>query len=45
MNAEQKDQERRHQGAAAHAGHTDKEANAEARGYVEWIDHVHAMLI
>jgi hypothetical protein len=38
MNAEQQDQDRRHQRAAANAGHSDKEADTEAAQHVEQID-------
>ena len=39
VNAEQQDQQRRHQRAAADAGHADQEADAETRSNVERIDH------
>src|SRR5262245_40311760 len=41
MNAEQQDQERRHQRAAADTCHTNEEAESEAGGDIEWIDHAH----
>jgi len=37
LDPEQQDQQRRHQGAAAHAGHADEEADAEAEEDDRWI--------
>jgi hypothetical protein len=39
MNAEQQDQERRHQRPAAYTGHPDKQADTETRCDVERINH------
>ena len=41
VDAEQQDQQRRHQRTAADAGHADQKADAETRGDIEGIDHRH----
>ena len=43
VNAEQENQERGHQRAAAHACHSDKQADAESRSDIKGIDHVHTI--
>ncbi|MHC2291076.1 hypothetical protein [Bradyrhizobium barranii] len=44
MDAEQQDQQRRHQRAATHAGHPDKQADAKSGGDIERINHVWGIL-
>jgi hypothetical protein len=40
VDTEQQDQQWRHQRAAAHTGHSDKQADAESRGYIERVNHI-----
>ena len=42
VNAEQQDEQRRHQRATADTGHSDKQADAESGRDVKRIDHLHA---
>jgi len=39
MDAEQQDQQRGHQRAAAHTRHADQKADAESRNHIEGFDH------
>ena len=43
VNAEDEDQERGHQRAAADAGHPDEQADAESRSDIKRIDHAHTI--
>ena len=43
MNAEQQDQQRRHQRAAAHACHSDQQADGKSRCNIERVDHIPAV--